>query len=110
MIIERLDEPPADLERRTGWTIKPQGACRDEQCVPLPGGPFDVRELAARLGMALVHDEHSSLWALGPPTNTGRALASAQLPDIVLPDRHGADFALRSLRGTKVFMIAWASW
>jgi hypothetical protein len=32
------------------------------------------------------------------------------LPDIVLPDRNGEDFALRSLRGTKVCMIAWASW
>ena len=38
------------------------------------------------------------------------AEGSFPLPDIVLPDRHGRDFALRSLRGTKVFMIAWASW
>jgi hypothetical protein len=59
--------------------------------------------------MALVHDGAHHLWALGPESG-GRALASAQLPDIVLPDRHGEDFALRSLRGTKVFMIAWASW
>jgi hypothetical protein len=108
MILKRLDEPPAELERRTGWTIKPQGACRGEVCVPLPS-PFDVRELATRLGMALVHDEPSGLWALGPPSG-GRALASAELPDIVLADRDGADFELRSLRGTKVFMIAWASW
>jgi hypothetical protein len=77
-------------------------------CLPLPT-PFDVRELARRLGMALVHDDAHGLWALGPPAG-GRALTSAQLPDIVLPDRGGAEFALRSLRGTKVFMIAWASW
>jgi hypothetical protein len=108
MIISRLDEPPADLERRTGWAVKPEGACRAEQCVPLEE-PFDVRQLAERLGMALVHDERHQLWALGPDSG-GRALASAELPDIVLPDRFGEDFALRSLRGTKVFMIAWASW
>jgi hypothetical protein len=108
MIVRRLDEPPLELERRTGWTIKPEGACRADQCVPL-ADPFDLRELARRLGMPLVHDERHGLWALGPESG-GRAPASAVLPDIVLPDRFGEDFALRSLRGTKVFMIAWASW
>jgi hypothetical protein len=108
MILERLDEPPVELERRTGWSIKAEGACREEVCVPLEV-PFDVRQLAERLGMALVHDEQHGIWALGPQAG-GRALASAELPDIVLPDRQGRDFALRSLRGTKLFMIAWASW
>jgi hypothetical protein len=108
MIIRRLDEPPADLEQRTGWAIKPEGACRAEQCVPLPK-PFDVRELAKRLGMPLIEDPKHGLWVLGPPAQS-HTLSNAELPDIVLPDRHGKDFALRSLRGTKVFMIAWASW
>ena len=108
MIIDRLDEPPADLEQRTGWTVKPEGACRDDVCVPLPS-PFDAVELARRLGMALVADEAHGIWALGPESG-GHALAGPELPDIVLPDRNGRDFALRSLRGTKVIMIAWASW
>lgn len=108
MIIERLDQPPAELKARTGWEIKPEGACRGEVCVPLPR-PFDVRELSRRLRMPLAHDEKHGLWALGPQSE-GHALTSVELPEIVLPDRHGDDFALRSLRGTKVFMIAWASW
>jgi hypothetical protein len=108
MILDRLDAPPADLQVRTGWTIRPEGACRGAQCVPL-AAPFDVRDLAERLGMPLVRDEEHRVWALGPQAG-GRELASAELPDIVLPDRQGRDFALRSLRGTKVFMIAWASW
>ena len=108
MIFTRLDEPPEELETRTGWSVKPEGACRDEMCIPLPR-PFDVRDLASRLGMALLYDEPHSLWALGPESG-GRALHSAQLPDVVLPDRNARDFALRSLRGTKVFMVAWASW
>jgi hypothetical protein len=108
VILERLDEPPAELETRTGWAIKPEGACRGEVCVPLER-PFDTRDLANRLQMALVHDEKHGLWALGPESG-GRALTGAELPDIVLADRYGQDFALRSLRGTKVFMIAWASW
>ncbi len=108
MIIARLDEPPEELERRTGWAIKPEGACRADVCVPL-SAPFDVRELADRLRMALVHDEAHELWALGPPSD-GHVLSSAVLPEIELPDQHGRPFALRSLRGTKVFMVAWASW
>ena len=108
MILARLDEAPAEFARRTGWTINSEGACRGDVCVPLRE-PFDVRELAERLGMALVHDDAHGVWALGPESG-GRALQSARLPDIVLPDRHGEDFALRFLRGTKVFMIAWASW
>jgi hypothetical protein len=108
VIVERLDQPPDELQRRTGWEIKPEGACRGEICVPLRD-PFDVHDLAARLGMALVHDQRHDVWALGPES-AGRTLSDAELPDIVLPDRDGEDFALRSLRGTKVFMIAWASW
>ncbi len=108
MIVTRMDQPPPELKRRTGWTIKPEGACRGEVCVPLPE-PFDVRELARRLRMPLVGDERLGVWALGPEAQ-GHALWSAELPEIVLPDRQGREFSLRSLRGTKVFMIAWASW
>jgi peroxiredoxin len=108
MILERLDLPPAELERRTGWAITPQGACRAGVCVPLDA-PFDARQLAQLLGMALAHDEQHGLWALGPESG-GHALANAELPDIVLPDRDGNDFALRSLRGRKTLMVTWASW
>ena len=108
MILERLDVAPAELELRTGWSIKPEGACRAHACVPLDA-PFDVRQLAQRLGMALVHDEKHALWALGPESG-GHALTSAELPEIVLPDRHGRDFALSSLRGRKVIAVTWASW
>jgi hypothetical protein len=110
VILERLDAVPADFEQRTGWAIKPEGACRDDVCVPLPPGPFHFSSLAERLAMPLVHDETHGVWALGPSFAGGRALASAKLPDIELPDRNGDTFALRWLRGTKVFMIAWASW
>jgi hypothetical protein len=108
VIAQALDRPPDGLERQTGWSVKPEGACRGDVCVPL-ARPFDLSDLARRLGMELVHDERHGLWALGPEAG-GRALLGAELPDIVLPDRNGEDFELRSLRGTKVCMIAWASW
>jgi hypothetical protein len=108
----------AALADRTGWSIKPEGACRGELCVPLPGGGFrpdgavDVDALAGRLGMPVVADEGHGLWALGPDTAvSGRALTTAMLPDIVLPDvRTGEPFAISSLQGQKVMILAWASW
>lgn len=112
MILERLEVTPAELEARTGWEIKPEGACKADRCVPLPGGArerVDVRALAELLDMALVHDEAHGLWALGPESGA-RTLLSAELPDVTLPDRHGKSFSVRSLRGTKVLLVAWASW
>ena len=112
MILERLEISPEELERRTGWKLEPQGACKGDRCVPLPlepDGMLDVRVLAERLGMALVQDSKHGLWALGPEASE-HALASAELPEITLPDRHGNPFALESLRGLKVLLVAWASW
>ena len=65
--------------------------------------------LAQRLGMALVADQEHGLWALGPESGE-RALLSADMPDLELPDRNGRPFSLRSLRGTRIVMVAWASW
>jgi hypothetical protein len=112
MILERPEVTPAELERRTGWVITPEGACKADRCVPLPDAAadtLDIEMLSERLGMVLVHDAEHRLWALGPESG-GRALLSAELPDITLPDRHGKQFSVRSLRGTKVLLVAWASW
>jgi hypothetical protein len=109
VILRSLEVDAAELADRTGWEVKPEGACKADRCVPLPEGGLDARVLSERLGMALVEDAGRGLWALGPEAG-GRALRSAQVPDLELPDRHGRPFALRSLRGTKVVMVAWASW
>jgi hypothetical protein len=113
MLLDSLQIDPATFERHTGWAIKPEGACKGDRCVPLPAasqsGLLPVQALAERLGMPLVHDEPSGLWSLGPESG-GPALASAQVPDFALPDLAGNEFHLRSLRGRKVLLVAWASW
>jgi hypothetical protein len=111
MILDRLLVGPAEFERRSGWEIKPEGACKGDLCVPLPAPDemlFDVRMLAERLGMPLVADEAAGLWALGP--ESGRVLASAEAPDFTLPDWRGAPHTLSGLRGQKVLVVAWAPW
>jgi hypothetical protein len=109
MILRSLDISAEEFERASGWAIKPQGACKDERCVPLPKGAFDVRAVAERLGMPLVHDADNALFALGPESGW-RVLESAVAPEITLPDWRGGDFTLSSLRGQKVVLLAWASW
>jgi hypothetical protein len=116
MILESLDVRLDELAIRTGWSVKPQGACKGEVCVPLPSGAaaagtIDARVLADRLGMALVADEAHKVWALGPETSvTGRALTTAVAPDLVLPDLQGRDLRIADLRPQKVALVAWASW
>jgi len=106
-----------DFAARTGWSVKPEGACKGEVCVPLPDtartpdGRLDASVLAERLGMPLVRHDDQLLWALGPETAvTGRALSTAVAPDLTLPDVDGRPFSLSSLRGQKVVMVTWASW
>lgn len=109
MILESLDITAEEFADGTGWLIKPEGACKADVCVPLGGsGGFDVTATAERLGMAIVHDAEAGLWAIGPESFGGRALVSAQAPELVLDDLDGNSFALSSLRGQKVVVVSWA--
>jgi hypothetical protein len=112
MILNSPLVPAAELRDLWGWELKPEGACKDVRCVPLPkrdDDKVDVVDLAERLGMPVVHDEEHDVRAVGPEGG-GRFLDSAVCPEIVLPDLDGNPFAVSSLRGTKVFLVAWASW
>jgi hypothetical protein len=108
VLLGSLDVGADEFGRLTGWQIKPEGACLGELCVPLGGGAFELTAVAERLGMPLVQDRESGVWALGPSSLGGRALVTAQAPDLVLPDLDGKSFRLASLRGQKVVLVAWA--
>ena len=112
MIVDQQRISRTAFEQGTGWALKPQGACRGDVCVPLPGETdpetVDVAAVAQRLGMPLVTDEATGLRALGPASIGGRVLATAEAPELVLPDLDGVEFALSSLRGQKVVLVAWA--
>jgi len=114
MILESLQVSPEEFAERTGWESKPEGLCKGDICVPVgealtDDGHLSVRALANKLRMPLVTDELHGIHALGPEAG-GRALATAQVPDIELPDVDGNPFALSSLHGRKVLLVAWASW
>ena len=107
MILDQLTLDADAFQSGTGWEIKPEGACKGQVCVPLPGG-FELTATAERLGMALVHDEEQGLWALGPESIGAHALVTAEAPELVLDDIDGNEFRLSSLRGEKVLLVAWA--
>ncbi len=115
MILTELVADADAFTARTGWMVKPQGLCQGEVCVPAPGairddGRLDVAVIAERLDMPLVRDDGHDLWALGPASPRGHALASAEAPDPILEDRDGNPFRLSTLHGRKVLLVAWASW
>jgi hypothetical protein len=107
VILDTLEVTPEAFTAGTGWDIKPEGACKSEVCVPLPDG-FNVSYAADRLGMALVREDETGVWALGPEAIGGRALATAAAPELILPDIDGNQFHLSSLRGQKVVLASWA--
>ena len=105
-----------DAEKVTGWTLKPEGMCRDERCVALPanavkGGQVDVEAFWKKLGGPLIASEARDVWALGAPADERNAqLAGLEAPDFTLPHIDGTPRTLSQLRGKKVFLATWASW
>lgn len=111
MILNELHIDRAAFEAGTGWELKPEGACKGDVCIPLnptPGQTVDVERVAEQMGLPLVADDAHGLWALGPESIGGRALTTAEAPDLRLPELDGVEFRLSSLRGQKVLLYAWA--
>jgi hypothetical protein len=111
MLLRSLHISKREFEASTGWTLKPEGACQGHVCIPLSqpaGDSVDVASIARDMVMPLVASEEHRMWALGPATIESRALASAEAPDLKLPDLDGNLFSLSSLRGQKVLVYAWA--
>ena len=107
---------PPDAKTVTGWTLKPEGMCRDDLCVPLAADARrdDSVDLAAfwrTLGHPVVSDSPGSVWVLGTAAESrDKALAGLDAPDFTLPDLAGVPHRLSELRGKKVFLTTWASW
>ena len=107
---------PQDAEKTTGWTLKPEGMCRADICVPLPDSALQPNEVDVvtfweKLGGPVVASEQRDVWALGAPAAERNAgLEGLEAPDFTLPDLEGQPRKLSDLRGKKVFLATWASW
>lgn len=107
---------PADTERVTGWTLKPEGMCRGDLCVPLTGAMaqgdrIDAAAFWRHLGNPVASDRAGKTWVLGTgPDRRNQDLAGLQAPDFALPDLNGKTHRLSDYRGNKIFLTTWASW
>ena len=107
---------PKDAEKATGWTLKPEGMCRADACVPLPASALkpnevDVAAFWQKLGGPVIASDQQDVWALGAPADErNAALEGLAAPDFTLPDVNGVPRTLSQLRGKKVFLATWASW
>jgi AhpC/TSA family len=113
---DRLWISAADLESATGWTLKPEGLCRGEACVPLAAdgswldreGRLDLTTFARADARPILRDEEQEIWAFGP--SLAAAPDGVTAPDFTLPDIDGQMHSLSDYRGQKVFLYTWGSY
>jgi hypothetical protein len=110
---------PAALERVTGFTLKPEGLCKDAICVPVPRGEdsfvktgaVDVAAFWRHFGHPVVHDEAADTWILGIGAGArAQVLETLEAPQFRLPDLDDRMHSISAQRGKKVFLATWASW
>ena len=107
-----------ELQRALGWTLKSEGLCRGEVCVPvrdraalLDGEDIELAAFASVLGRPVVIDPQERAAALGTATTDQAArMATLEAPDFTLPDLEGKLHSLSDHLGKKVLLIAYASW
>ncbi len=105
---------PDDLPA-TGWSLKPEGLCRGEVCVPVRDREalvsrdgIDLRAFAKTLARPIAIEPDAALAVLGEPDASGPR--SLDAPDFTLPDLDGNPVSLRAFDGRKRLLIAWSSW
>jgi peroxiredoxin len=107
------------FEAATGWTSKPVGLCRDDECIPAdlnPGlrdgaGRIDLGRFAELSQGELVVDIDERVAVLAPSARARlEALRAGQAPPFALPDLDGELVSSDDLFGQKTLVVAFASW
>jgi hypothetical protein len=101
-----------------GWTLEPEGLCRDDVCVPvrdrdalLVGERVDVGAAAGALGRPSVVDRDLGILAVAlDREQRAAALESLVAPDVTLFDLDGVPHQLSQWRGRKRLLHAFSSW
>ena len=109
---------PADLMAALGWTLKDEGLCKDDACIPVCDrgdrvntAGVDLQAFADLLGRPLAIEAEAGLAVLGASADArGAQLASQVAPDFTLPDLEGKLHSLWEHRGKKVLLVVYASW
>ena len=106
------------LEQATGWSLKPEGLCRDQVCVPvrnvealIKNDQVDLSEFARLVQQNIVIDVQRKVVALGEQAQIrGTEMATLEAPDFTLPDIHGRQVSFSDYNRRKRLLLAWSSW
>jgi hypothetical protein len=109
-----------DMTAATGWTLKPEGFCKDEVCVPVPADKsgeliaddkVNLSEAWRLMVKPVAASSDGDVWSLGEAANDRNdAMLSLEAPDFSLPDFSGKLHSLTDFRRKRVLLITWASW
>jgi len=110
----------SETEAVSGWSLKPQGLCKGDICMPVPadnaedyvkGQMINLAAFWKRMDKPMAHSKDGSVWAFGEgATERASTLETLDAPDFSLPDLDGNLHSLSDYRGKKVFLATWASW
>ena len=106
------------LEQATGWSLKPEGLCRDQVCVPVRNvealvrdNQVDLGEFALLVSQNIVIDVQRKVVVFGEQAQIrGTEMATLEAPDFTLPDIHGRQVSFSDYNRRKRLLLAWSSW
>lgn len=120
---DRLLVTDADLTATLGWTLKPQGLCRGDVCVPAAAYPeltstaddgttlVDLAWFARLVDQPVVIDVDESLATFGTSAAVrSEQRASLDAPDFEVADLDGKPVRLSDFAGQKKLLVAFSSW
>jgi hypothetical protein len=109
-----------EVEKATGWQMKPEGFCKGDICVPTPAGQAEdyvrddnvnVSAFWNLMGKPAAASQPGDAWVLGEGAEARNdALLSLEAPNFTLPDFNGKLHSLTDFRRKRVLLITWASW
>ena len=106
------------LEQATGWSLKPEGLCREQVCVPVRNAvalskddQINLAEFARLMKLNILIDAQRKIAALGEQAeNRGASMSTLDAPDFTLPDIHGRQVSFSDYNRRKRLLLAWSSW
>ena len=106
------------LEQATGWSLKPEGLCREQVCVPVrnaaalsKGDQINLAEFARLMKLNILIDAERKIVALGEQAeNRSASMSTLDAPDFTLPDIHGRQVSFSDYNRRKRLLLAWSSW
>ena len=109
-----------DLPRVNGFELKPEGACREELCIPLNEDLlieqdgrewFDLAAFAGLVGQPYVADREAGVWSFAEiPARRESMMVDAMAPEFEVTDRQGKRIGTADLKGRKALIVTWSSW